>query len=234
MLNPDDETEVASAQKQLGKRLRAAYCKSKATGSDNAKFIPISEIESLITQETVQDVLRQVFSELQSTGSKPELDKLTQDICPSRRRLFALLVLGSRAGCIRCFVQGNITDSDFPFTSSSDSATIHPRGDAGHERPLNCFREWGPHEVEWFMHSQHIVTSPFFDLGPESLCFYPLPKDSVLPFIESEPAGEGGHSNVWKVSIHPAHHNFPPQEVRSGPSKDLEVPFIGTIHRTHG
>ena len=221
---------MPNAQRQLGKRLRAAYCKSKA--SDNAKFIPISEMESILTQQTVQDVLKQVFPELQSTESRPDLDKLTQDICPSRRRLFALLLLIENARCIKCFVKCSVTDMEFPFTqapNSSDSARIHPKGDDGYERPLDCFSNWKHHEVEWFLHSQHAVASPFFDLRPESLYFYPLPKDSVLPFIESEQAGEGGHSNVWKVLIHPAHHNFPTQLVRSGPPKQPEALFIARM-----
>jgi hypothetical protein len=197
-------------------RLRAAYRNSTASDKD-ARFIPINMIETILTQETVQDILKQEFPELQSPESKPELGKLAQDICPSRRRLFALLLLNSKAACIKCFVKCGITDMDFPFAQApnpSESAEVHPRGDVEYERPLNCLGRWKPYEVEWFLGWQHVVASPFFDLGPGSLYLYTLPKDSVLPFIESERAGEGGHANVSKVLIHPAHHNFPTQPVR--------------------
>jgi hypothetical protein len=201
-------------------RLRAAYRNPTASDKDAARFIPISMIETIITQETVQDILKQECPELQGPESKPELGKLAQDICPSRRRLFALLLLHLKAPCIKCFVKCGITDMDFPFTQtpnpseSSKLTEVHPRGDVEFERPLNCLGKWKVSEVEWFLDWQHVVASPFFDLGPESLYLYTLPKDSVLPFIESESAGEGGHANVSKVLIHPAHHNFPTQPVR--------------------
>ncbi|KAL2195580.1 kinase-like domain-containing protein, partial [Corynascus similis CBS 632.67] len=157
-----------------------------------------------------------------------ELDNLTQDICRSRRRLFALLLLNLSAKCIKCFVKCGVTDMDFPFTqdpNSSESTKVHPRGDVEYEKPLNCFSEWKPSEVEWFLHWQHIVASPFFDLEPGKLYLYTLPKDSVLPFIESERAGEGGHAHVWKVLIHPAHHNFPTQ-----PGTDKQYFAVKTLH----
>lgn len=227
-LHSNDENEGRDAQKQLGRRLRAAYCKSTASDKD-AVFIPISKIESILTQETVQDILKQEFPELQSAESKPDLDKLTQDICPSRRRLFALLLLNLSAGCIKCFVNCGVTDMDFPFAqapNSSELTEVHPRGDVEYQRPVDCFSEWKPSEVEWFLRWQHVVASPFFDLAPESLYLYILPKDSVLPFIESESAGEGGHANVWKVLIHPAHHNCPSEQVRNWPPKSLNVFII--------
>ncbi|KAH6847082.1 kinase-like domain-containing protein [Chaetomium sp. MPI-CAGE-AT-0009] len=226
-LHPNDETEGSNAQEQVGKRLRAAYCKSTASDKD-AEFIPISKIESILTHETVENILKQEFPELQSAESKPELDKLTQDICPSRRRLFALLLLNWTARCIKCFVKCGVADKDFPFAlapNSSESAKVHPRGDDEYKRPLDCFSKWKPSEVEWFLSWQHVVASPFFDLEPGSLYLYILPKDSVLPFIESERAGEGGHANVWKVLIHPAHHNFPTQ-----PGTDKQYFAVKTLH----
>jgi hypothetical protein len=220
-LHSNDETQGLNAQEQTERRLRGAYCKSTASDKD-ADFIPISKIESILTQETVEDILKQEFPELQSAESKPELDKLTQDIFPSRRRLFALLVLNWSARCIKCFVKCGVDDMDFPFSqapNSSESAKVHPRSDVEYERPVDCFSKWKPSEVEWFLRLQHAVAPPFFDLGPDSLYLYILPKDSVLPFIESERTGEGGHANVWKVLIHPAHHTFPTQPVRNGPPK---------------
>ncbi|KAK4243164.1 kinase-like domain-containing protein [Corynascus novoguineensis] len=212
-LHANDDIKVINAQKQVATRLRAAYCKSTASDKD-ADFIPISEIESILTQETVEAILRQELPGLESAESKLELDKLAQDICRSRRRLFALLLLNFSAKCIKCFVQCGVTDMDFPFAqspNSSESAKVHPRGDVEYEKPIDCFSEWKPSEVEWFLRWQHVVASPFFDLEPGRLYLYPLPKDSVLPFIESERAGEGGYAHVWKVMIHPAHHSFPPQ-----------------------
>ncbi|KAK4119075.1 kinase-like protein [Parathielavia appendiculata] len=228
-LHSNHETEGPNGQKQLARRLRKARVgASDKDPRDRAVFIPISDIERIITQETVRDVLGQEFPELQGAEGKPELDKLTQDICPSRRRLFALLVLNLSAKCIKCFVKSGVTDMDFPFTQApdpSESAKVHPRGDVEYEKPLDCFGKWKTSEVEWFLEWQHAVASPFFDLGPGSLYLYTLPRDSRLPFIESELVAMGGHANVWKVLIHPAHHNFPTQ-----PGTDKQYFAVKTLH----
>jgi len=215
-VQPGDETTEISAQERLAKRLRASYCMSKASDS-KTHFIPISEIERVLSREAVQEVLEQKIHGLSGDESTAKLEKLTQDICgvPSRRRIFALLLLGDRAECIQCFVNCSIDDTHLPFFATSDLTEVHPRGDARRENRLECFEAWKPSEVEWLLTWQHAVASPFFDLSPGTLFLYILPEDTILPFVESEVAGQGGYANVWKVLIHPAHHNF-----RSSPVRD--------------
>ncbi|KAK4110324.1 kinase-like protein [Canariomyces notabilis] len=191
------------AQTRLNKLLRGFYC--KPGDSARLKFIPISDIERCLSEENVQDVLRQEIP-------RANLDELTKRICgvPSRRRLFAILVLGNKTSCIKCLIDSDIDDSDLPFvivSQASSSESVYTRTG----KRIKCFDDWDDSEIEWLLGQQHAVACPFFDLGSGDLFFYDLPNDAVLPFVEAELAGEGGEAKVQKVLIHPAHHNFPGQ-----------------------
>ncbi|KAK5656067.1 hypothetical protein OQA88_5206 [Cercophora sp. LCS_1] len=205
----EGEAETPNTQKGLAKHLRRAICKCKAKDKD-AEFIPINEIERILSAENVANTLKDVIPRLLDHESTANLDRLTEEICTSRRRLFALLLLNEHVECIECFVSCGITDRALPFTQMSrDPFELRPRSDGEEQKPVvKCFNGWRDSDFEWLLHKQHCVAVPFFDLSPESLYLYTIPKDSILPFVEWVPAGEGGHSNVWKVSIHPAHHNF--------------------------
>lgn len=210
LVHSGDEIGEISAQKWLAKRLRASSCPSKAS---DVNFMPICEIEKILSREAVQEVLKQEIGRLSGVEATAELEKLTQDICgvPSRRRLFALLLLGERAECIPCFVECDIDDTDLPFSAASNTSElpdVYPRSNGKVQGRLKCVKNWKTSEVEWLLDRQHVVASPFFDLAPGNLFLYTLPNDTILPFIESEVAGEGGYANIWKVLIHPAHHNF--------------------------
>jgi len=210
-----DKTLEISAQKQLATRLWDSHYESKMSYR-GANFIPISEIERILSLSAVQEVLKQEIQDLSDVESTAELEKLTQDICgvPSRRRLFSLLLLNERAECIRCLVRRNIDDTHLPFFAASDLTEVHPRGDVGLENRLECFETWRASEVGWLLNRQHTVTAPFFDLSPGALSNYILHEDTILPFIRIEEAAQGGSANLWKVSIHSAHHNFENSAVR--------------------
>jgi len=221
--SPGDKTREISAQKWLAKRLGESLCKSKSSDKD---FIPICEIERILSLEAVREVLKEEVRGPSCAESDAELEKLTQDICgvPSRRRLFAHLLRGEKADYIRCFIECGVDDTDLPFIqspSNSELAGIHPRSDTTFQKRLKCFEKWNARDVEWFLDRQHVVASPFFDLAPGKLLLYSLPKDTILPFTEAKVAGEGGYANVWKILIHPAHHNFPCPAVRQPPPNKI-------------
>ncbi|RBR11623.1 hypothetical protein FVER53590_08739 [Fusarium verticillioides] len=49
---------------------------------------------------------------------------------------------------------------------------------------------------------------PFFDFQHNSLCFYALAADIRLPWQVLEYKSTGGSGTVYKLQIHPGHHNF--------------------------
>ncbi|KAK3319881.1 hypothetical protein B0T19DRAFT_433240 [Cercophora scortea] len=212
-----DEEEQAVTGTNIGKlarRLRDGYIRSKASDKE---FLPIDSLEALLTPQIVREVLTttNAATRFLSARPMPELDQLTQSICESRQKLFAILVLCDKVGCIGCLVECGISDSDLPLQLNRSPLThdfaLHVRTDRNHDRPLGCFNkdEWSDMHMEWFVTSQYVVLSPFFDFRAGEVLFYKLDADVVLPFIELEFAGEGGQASVGKVRIHPAHHNAP-------------------------
>ncbi|GAB1315705.1 Kinase-like domain-containing protein [Madurella fahalii] len=213
-------------QEWLSGNLARYYLRSKALQSINKDFIPIKEIERIVSRENVQEVLVQEIPRLSRPESEEELDRLVQEICGGdrlRRRIFALLLLGERSECIECFIDCGVDDTDLPFVGvkpgldTSKPAEGYPKSGywvysrKDRNRKLKCFDEWKRHQIEWLLNQQHAVAPPFFDFSPGKLFLYNLPEGTVLPFIKYNRADEGGYSSVFKVLIHPAHHNFPGQ-----------------------
>jgi len=201
-------------QEQLSELLRKHCQTSKAPLCHDKDFLPISEIEWIVSIETVRQVLAEELPGL----SEEKREQLSKDICGDRprRRVFALLLLGEQTKCIQCFVNCDVDDTDLPFVGvkAESNLWIYSRKDT--TKKLQCFDAWRRKDLEWLLSRQHVVAPPFFDLSPGQLLLYDLPEDSVLPFTEYEMLGEGGYATVFKVLIHPAHHNCPGQGV-SGP-----------------
>ncbi|KAK1842114.1 protein kinase domain-containing protein [Colletotrichum chrysophilum] len=64
-----------------------------------------------------------------------------------------------------------------------------------------------------FYETQWICLAPFLDFSSENLQVSNLEPAAILPFVELGPEQEssvvrGGFGSVWKVVIHPAHHDF--------------------------
>ena len=232
----DSGEEIREINAQtLAESLRSS---SKEGKKDGEYFFPINSIQKTLTSYKVRQVLKKTFSKL----STAELDQLTLDICGAprgmttggqphrtcRQRLFAILLLGEKPQCIRCFVECGVDDNDLPLVAFrspkntqadiTKSLTLYTRSDVEFKRAVKCFDNWQTFHREWFVDHQYAVLSPFFDLDPGNVCLYLLPSEIVLPFIESEEVVVGGQASVSKVLIHPAHHNFRAGQVTTHPS----------------
>lgn len=128
-----------------------------------------------------------------------------------------MLLLAEKVPCIRCLVHCGVDDNDLPLVTAPRSPecaqagmfeiALYTKGDRNFEEPLKCTRNWADKDVEWFVFKQYIVLSPFFDLDPTNVRFYPLTSRIVLPYLAYVETGQGGQASVGKVLIHPAHHN---------------------------
>ena len=155
--------------------------------------------------------------EQELTGlSNEEIARISQDICcrdQPCRRVFAILLLAEAAKCILSLRACGVDDRDLPFLESRPKpdhrSDIYLSSRRHANKRLACFDEWTLRDLESLSGQQHIVTAPFFDFSRRKLFLYELPENTVLPFTNCERVGQGGFATVFKVSIHPSHHNYP-------------------------
>lgn len=124
---------------------------------------------------------------------------------------------------IERFITDEVTDDDLPLckVSRPDSFLFG----LGRKRDplvaLSCFQSWGPSSIRSFEEWQWTMLAPTFEKGQRKDVKHvvlshkhPLPftKDSRLD--SDDTISQGGHSTVFKVEIHPDHHNFNTHMVR--------------------
>jgi serine/threonine protein kinase len=202
----------------------------------NADFIPIDQLELIMTQQNV-------YEELQHVGIKEDKHSITNLICQrednSRQRIFAILCMLRLPGEIVRFIHLNIFDRDLPFTFLNDKAYHEINaGLTRFQQPLPFFgsEPWEPHLCDNFKDYQRKVSAPIFRLSwntGEKVRHYSLDDQLVLPFMHVEDTSKegelgatirrlGGTSIVRKVKIHPAHYNAYP--VKKSQESHLEGP----------
>lgn len=136
-------------------------------------------------------------------------------------RLFALLVLLDKASSIIDFVEEGLSDQALPFakTRVANAATkaskFELRSKRSKDQQLHSFQGWTEGDVDAFEKLQwHVLSPNFSDISKQRESdFLDLEDQTVLPYIESWQNKKldhykGGNSEVWKVKIHDAHHNF--------------------------
>lgn len=140
---------------------------------------------------------------------------------PPSLRIFVLLVLLDKTNSIVDFVQEGLSDQDFPFTkkavatASSGAPKFELCTKGSKQQRIHICNGWSEGDIDRFEKLQWRLTSPnFSDIAKQQDAdFLDLEDQTVLPYIESwqnkkQDHYKGGNSEVWKVKIHDAHHNF--------------------------
>ena len=212
----------------LGESIRAAFSPASQSG-ERKKFLPNDALDGIITKERV----RQELGRQMSTPPK-ELDTLTDEIwevmTPSasksrgkettRRKIFAILGLMDKVKDIIDFIRDELYDSDLPFElvdGPRPLLRLYGKVKEGSTNRIPLFDKWKPHELESFHNYQWGLMAPYFQLITEAdrrVLHYNLRDGIILPFIEDVEQDtatgdrkKGGFGDVWRVKIHPAHHN---------------------------
>ncbi|KAL6362609.1 hypothetical protein LRP88_03900 [Fusarium phalaenopsidis] len=146
----------------------------------------------------------------------------------SYRQIFAILVFIGESASIQLFMEHCVSDLDLPLIEDSAPEDQYwnelYRGNADGEaqgEPLECTQDWSPENKKLFCEYQWMMLAPFFSLGTYNhVKHYKLKDQHLLPFIEGEQISSpesmrsqsteraGGFSQVFRVWIHPDHHNF--------------------------
>lgn len=180
---------------RLADELYREQC-SNASGKD---FIPSGALSRVITPDVVRRALQESQADVQSRGD-------AERICRSCRNIFAILVLVDMVSRIPEFLRCNLDDTCLPMPDiRMKDARPSPTPPLENEAWMTVTRTWRRRDVDQFKTYQWRVMAPVFTAqDPE----YRLCPSHVLPFVESHEQAEGGFATVYRVKIHPDHHDF--------------------------
>lgn len=232
--HPQLESNIPEANNNKHEDLRTSLSNARVKATEG-HFIPWPVLERLFTEESVRNELGQSLPELTSQ----ELDELVQKICrrpgsdganvenndgasrsPSFLRVFATLVLIGHSADIHEFIRSGISDKDLPLSKRQLRQT-HDGATPAEKAPF-ILSDWTPEFKEKFEAQQWELLAPFFSQS-NTACkvrFYQLDSKDILPFTTDESHDStnemaGGFSKVSKITIHPDHHSFTNELVRS-------------------
>ncbi|PMD46645.1 kinase-like protein [Hyaloscypha variabilis F] len=222
---------MSHTAKRLARKLKDEKVEWPPT--EHRFFIPDSEINHRVREDTVREVLRELHPELNDR----KLDQASVRICSEAPKLFTILLLcgSDQPFCSKIldFLDNHVADEDLPL------ARVYPPGERhytlakkDHKDCLgnhdgNCeimaFSSWSWYDIEDFCRDQWQVLAPVFTSYVDHVRHYDLEGSTILPYIrdqqyESGAVKSGGYSRVWGVEIHPAHQKLLPLSDSSGPT----------------
>jgi hypothetical protein len=221
--------DTAKKLKQIAIDLRK---KSKTAYSSVAYYIPITDLEKILSRDTIRGILPALAKDL----GEEKFDAYADMICPppasedkpptSYRKILAILILMQKSDKIGDFVEGEISDDKLPLRRIGEERPFK-LGIKESSDPPKCFEEWGDHDIESFDTMQYQMLAPFFALGRgDRVHHYVLSDRRPLPFerlkgdtkgteVPDQLSGNtndemaGGFGKVTGVTIDPAHHKLP-------------------------
>jgi len=132
----------------------------------------------------------------------------------SRRKIFTILALIEKVKDIVLFIEEGIHDNDLPFIISNGptpgTRQLNRKGRDGQLSPIPIMSSWPTFMLEAFNDVQWKLLAPYFTLSTKAkptVEHFFLDDGIILPFTLDDEIASGGYGEVWKVQIHPAHHN---------------------------
>jgi hypothetical protein len=198
-------------------------------------FFPRAPLSILVTEDCVFHELSRMLSD---THHPSQIREYSRKICEetpqprdddddrppkikSFKKIFAILVLIEKTTSISKFLEEDVNDLDLPLVKIEDGKTgarFDLRKPHLKHQVLECFRNWSQFYVRAFEEWQWVTVAPFFHRGTrKDVRHFPLQASVILPFTadsrrsnptEFQTVLEGGYGRVFKVDIHPDHHNF--------------------------
>jgi hypothetical protein len=231
-LDPSRSGERRSAKKTLQQRLFSALQRADGSQKD---FFPRNVLAKIITEKCVRDELCKHLD--LDAHNKKAIAEYAWQICEETefeengtkkikcfRKIFVILVLIEKTPAIIKFLEKGVNDSDLPLEKverKHEKRSYDLRLSRNRDKRLKCFsKQWNQLHIRNFEELQWTTLSPFFGKGGhKEVKHYRLQDQVTLPFIEVAPHRnrldphktlefEGGFGRVFKVDIHPDHHNF--------------------------
>lgn len=203
-------TSSENQDRDLIHKLRAARLVS--TDNDACYFVPVDELDKLITQSSILKEL-----EMRKVGVQKDRVSITKQVweiqlptrVTTRRKIFATLALMEKLEAILDFLNEDVDDSMLPFVLDSSGSVISEITKEAILLFLDSSK-WRSSEKEIFEKYQWEMMAPYFRLGYERASSFnciTVDDRAVLPFSQIQNSRESGSSIVRQVKIHPAHYN---------------------------
>ncbi|KAK4215503.1 hypothetical protein QBC37DRAFT_419054 [Rhypophila decipiens] len=239
----DFETAIRAAFKVSASRDKGQYLPNDAFNRIVTRDRVRQELARLVPRTIAADRLDWYTDQVWHTTPPPaSSSSRSHDPRPTtRRKIFAILALIQRVPDIVRFIDDsdeNLHDNDLPFLLSDGpnpgTRQLQRRGRDGNLSPITIVSTWPAFMLEVFNDYQWKLLPPYFVLStttrPE-VPHYSFEYGTVLPLIEDEEiasGNRGGFGDVWKVKIHPAHHNC-----SHDASSDKDNPFYAVKRLRH-
>lgn len=205
-------------------------------------YFPRALLSTLVTVECVIEELTNKLRETHTTSViRDYANKICEECAQpidsedhrppkikSFKKIFVILVLIEKLSSISKFLDENLNDLDLPLVKSlkgGNGARFDLRRLHAQDKSLECFEGWYQLHITLFEEWQWTTVAPFFHKGTcnKEVQHFPLDKSVMLPFktdgrrdenIDTRTEIEGGFGCVFKVELHPDHHNFDLPKVR--------------------
>lgn len=197
---PEDEPKSSfDASPSVVEQLMDKLYNSQYRNASGKYFLPAGALRQVITLGVVRRALQESQADVQSHED-------AERICRSYRKIFAILVLVDMVSRIPEFILCNLDDTCLPMPDvRTRDAMPSPTPLLENEVWMKVTRTWRRRDFDQFKTYQWRVMAPVFTAqDPE----YRLCPSHVLPFVESHEQAEGGFATVYRVRIHPDHHDF--------------------------
>ncbi|KAI0023000.1 kinase-like domain-containing protein [Xylariomycetidae sp. FL0641] len=190
--------------------LQTAMCRS--LDPQSRSFLPRNELDQITSSRVREELRRSVPSlghlELDFYTTQVGLDQTVpgcQDL-GNAARFPCLLALLVKTDMFSEFIPAG-----FPYSCLPTHVNASSTKPSDSMVPSFC-RNCAQSELDGFLKRQWIALSPFLCHSPQDVSLYDFDSKTIMPFICDARADAstraGGHSQVVRVRIHPAHHNF--------------------------
>jgi hypothetical protein len=191
----------------------------------HSKYIPIDKQLDVLTEDGIREELMMIAKRHPEFNIGGNLDYWTAKLFKrvacndgkqytARRILLAILILCGCPEQIFNFIDENLYDKDLPFDCDQAQASGSSQGPDGVFKPLRkvkAISKLPKHYRRTFHQYQWYFMAPYFKMEDGKVRFYKLMDMVPLPFLDTHVKNEittAGFSQVHKVQIHPAHHNY--------------------------
>jgi len=166
------------------------------------KFLPLSHLDSLITEKSVRDTLKLSTKDRRAA-------KLVRWICEEARKLFVVVVQtftdkdNLMLSAMKKFKNANFADKDLPAPPFQWNSA---RADKSGWRDERFPKTWSLGSLVKFHDMQWRVLAPIFE---EEKFHYDLDPNTILPIIWKEDRHQSGNfSKVFKAELHKLHQKY--------------------------
>ncbi|KAL0934807.1 protein kinase domain-containing protein [Colletotrichum truncatum] len=186
---------------------------------DQKEYLPLDAFEDIFTLNAIQSVIIRSFPKCRGrrqrkTRRKKVREKVSEiwgETGHCRRRIFGILFYMGALHLMDDFIKERIFDDDLPlrrvYTVKAGFKTRDrtERDDVVNTRLMG---NWKRNEVDLFYINQSRFYVPFFDSQSKDLLSHVFDSNVRLPWQHYQRKTNGGNGVVYKVKIHPSHHNF--------------------------